>query len=95
MKVGDRVKNINSGYMVEEGPYAGDEVNLGIIVSITDYGDAGILWDGCEHVYFVPPGEFDLAKKPREFWVRFNHNGELRPCLPNYDDAFLVREVIE
>lgn len=34
-------------------------------------------------------------KEPREFWVRFNHNGELRPCLLNYDDAFLVREVIE
>ena len=96
MKVGDRVKNINSGYCIENGPRIGLPVEFGTIVSMTD-GNADIHWDGCEDVYCVLSGEFKLCE-PREWWIAIEGSFVMDMVCEKPQDAYgyiHVREVIE
>ena len=99
MKVGDRVKNINSGYLIESGPKAMSEVEAGVITDILGQGDVEIQWDGCEKPYIAFYGQFDLAQRPREFWIDpygYAHDNpkDAKPTSP-MQSAIHVREVIE
>lgn len=72
-KVGDKVKNISSGYVVEYGPNEGKYVDMGVVtvcsgdtVSVLFGDTVSVLFEGCHHSYTCHKNEIKLVEDTKE-----------------------------
>lgn len=90
-KVGDRVKNISSGYRQEFGPEEDSRVVHGVVKDVAPNG-VDVLWDNCEKAYYCFREEIELLEEtaplvePVDVLYDESGSGSGVSCGPSFSD---------